>query len=179
MKYFFSIVFLIFFLSENNAQQADKVFWKENDSLTWNDFKADAGSERYGGAMSFCGFQYISCKKERKKDKQKYQVSAYFKRSASWVRVKEDYILRHERLHFDIAELFARKLRKAFSEIDVAPENSKAEIYDDIFKEYAEIQSLYDKETIHGTEEEINDQWVSKIKAQLKELENYKTDECY
>ncbi len=43
---------------------------------------------------------------------------AFFDRQRSWVKneAKLDYVLRHEQGHFDIFEVYTRKIRKALSE---------------------------------------------------------------
>ena len=46
----------------------------------------------------------------------KYHITCQFDKNSSWGRVKTDYILSHEQGHFDIAEIYTRKLCKAFRE---------------------------------------------------------------
>jgi predicted secreted Zn-dependent protease len=40
-------------------------------------------------------------------------VKNYFHRDQSWMMVKNAYVLQHEQIHFNISELYARKIRKS------------------------------------------------------------------
>ena len=45
-----------------------------------------------------------------------YKINCRLSKNKSWVRYKSDYVLSHEQGHFDITEIFARKLNKMMSE---------------------------------------------------------------
>jgi predicted secreted Zn-dependent protease len=40
-------------------------------------------------------------------------VKNYFDKDQSWMMVKNAYVLQHEQIHFNISELYARKIRKS------------------------------------------------------------------
>ena len=82
-------------------------------------------------------------------------------------------LLEHEQLHFDLAELAARRLRKRFEEFEDAchdpggTEPIQAMVAE-IDRELQEEQAKYDRETSHGVNQRAQEQWVRKIRAQLK-----------
>jgi hypothetical protein len=100
-------------------------------------------------------------------------ITAHFYPQFSWYRPKDTtaYLLSHERSHFDITEIHARKLRKRISEYAFTS-NSKDEIkrlYDQVEKERQQMQMQFDSETNHSrnhTQEEI---WHKVIRKMLEE----------
>src|SRR5436190_4980330 len=87
--------------------------WSINRKLTWNDFHGFASSYSQADAATAI---HISARPFYHKKKLYYDVNAYFIPNQSWFRTKSAALLRHEQLHFDIAELYARKVRKKISE---------------------------------------------------------------
>jgi hypothetical protein len=51
------------------------------------------------------------------KGKLLFDAFAYFIRSKSWIKSPNEAILKHEKGHFDIAEIYSRKLEQAVGEI--------------------------------------------------------------
>ena len=80
----------------------------------------------------------------------------------------------HEQGHFNIAELFARKLRKAFAEYNFNAHTVGKDI-DKLFilnkQERNEMDALYDKETNRSQNGQQQVLWNKKIKS---ELDNFK-----
>jgi predicted secreted Zn-dependent protease len=83
----------------------------------------------------------------------------------------------HERLHFDIAELYARKIRKKIQELS-ARNITDIKIYNTMIRELLEesntIDRQYDIETLHGALLKKQKQWEVKIKDELRVLESFK-----
>lgn len=80
----------------------------------------------------------------------------------------------HEQGHFDIAELFARKLRKAFKEYIFNPKTIEADynkIFSRIKTERSKMDALYDKETNLSRNKSKQLYWNKKIEAELKKFE--------
>jgi hypothetical protein len=104
----------------------------------------------------------------------KIEIKTVFNEDKSWKDVKKinDYILLHEQKHFDIAELFVRKFRKA-----VAEKIRNSGDYDRYFKsiytisnEYKNFQMVYDKETRHGMNETKQAEYNAAISEELENL---------
>ncbi len=102
-----------------------------------------------------------------------FEVNAYFYPNESWYKPEQctDNTLTHEQLHFDIAELFARKMRNrlrrtSFSD-DVKEEVRR--IYKDILQALKDYQDQYDWETNFSRNLEKQLEWNQKIAEALKE----------
>jgi predicted secreted Zn-dependent protease len=94
----------------------------------------------------------------------------------SWGRIKNDHILSHEQGHFDIAEIYARKLNKALSAY-VFNRNTVSRdvnaIYDDVIKLHHKAQEQYDDETDYSRNFKEQEEWKNRIAAELKILESF------
>ncbi|MEP3571107.1 MAG: DUF922 domain-containing protein, partial [Flavobacteriaceae bacterium] len=100
-----------------------------------------------------------------------FEVNAYFYPNESWYKPKicDDIILSHEQLHFDISELFARKMRAKLKRTSFS-DNVKAEIrkiYRETLKELKDFQELYDWETNFSRNTEKQLEWNKKIAEAL------------
>ena len=86
-------------------------------------------------------------------------------------------ILRHEQVHFDLNEVYARRLAETLSGVQVSgttAENTLSQLgemiqqtADDILDRLSVIQDRYDAETSHGTNASAQAQWESDIRAWL------------
>jgi predicted secreted Zn-dependent protease len=96
-------------------------------------------------------------------------------KSRSWIKSKTDSAsLRHEQGHFDITEIYARKLRK-----DITHARSLFEaktIYWQIVAEEEHEQNEYDKDNA-GIPEGINENWSARILTLLDEYKVYENPE--
>lgn len=180
MKHFF-LFFLILTLAagiahaqkERGASQAALV-WNDYYDLGWHDFEGVPGEDAVGDAGTVV---QIKAKPYLIQNKVEYDVVAVFLRNKSWVIGKSDQLLAHERLHFDIAELYARKIRKKV--LDLKERNiTDLKIYNAAVKEIldesnaADIQ--YDTETLHGSLLRKQETWEAKVAEQLHELDGFK-----
>jgi hypothetical protein len=156
----------------------DKIEWKEGYKLKVEDFKANAPNT--GVIQTIQGhttveYQLMNYDIMFSNNFNK-NVTCYFYPYASWIDIGEstDRLLKYAQNTFDIYEWMARELRKRFKENKsqlVAGKHN--EIYSQLIKEFAEIQSQYEKETNHGTIEEKQDEWTIKIKEKLDSLADY------
>jgi predicted secreted Zn-dependent protease len=83
-------------------------------------------------------------------------------------------VLSHEQLHFDISELFARKMRKIMAETRFTS-NARAEvkaIYKKVLQDLSAFQSLYDHETNYSRDHQKQLAWNNKIKEALSTSES-------
>lgn len=172
MKILFSCILVI--LSFNfNDDPRERFSYQEHAQLTWQDFKGVPPQGAHHFASVNCGMGYsFSSKKINGNIKVNVEVTSYFYPQLSWKKnLDEDnmLLLAHEQLHWDISELYARKLREAFTKY-VPQKNVKKEI-DFIFQKFEEerqrVQSTYDKETNHGLLKEMQATWSLKIKEEL------------
>lgn len=153
--------------------KAQVIKWDANRPLTWADFKArphdGSGSVTYWGTRYTYKCDVFDCDYIIT-----FDIANEFYTDASWVwwNQQNDYLLNHEQLHFDINELYTRKLAAAFHSA-VYTDNFKAEIekiYNDTMAECAVMESKYDAETEHAGNTNMQYRWQLYIYLQLKAL---------
>jgi hypothetical protein len=171
-KYFFLLtVFPAFCFAQDKHEEL--IDWKSTRQLTWSDYKAkpDPSSDAAASTTTYLGIEY-------KMDEKGFawKIQCRFSITRSWGRSKTDFILKHEQGHFDIAEIFARKLNKQMSEYQFNKTTYKTDlksIYDGITTEKEEFQDLYDSETDHSRKKEQQIEWLKKIEKMLEDLKDY------
>lgn len=148
--------------------------WSADRPLAWGDFKGRSSSTSPNKAMTDSGIAIAFQCEDGRAD---VKVSCYFNPAKSWTRTGDSKrLLAHEQLHFDITELFARKLRKTIVELGTDCETLNREIgglYDRNFEVYAEFQARYDRETHHSTIEPEQLRWEQLVAEELKALEAF------
>ena len=94
------------------------ILWQENKKLKIQDFKADnkdtikVNRQQFLGAISAIRIEYSSFQRN-KNSVPEFSIKTYFDPNESWMLLKNDYVLQHEQIHFDLTELYARKMRKS------------------------------------------------------------------
>jgi hypothetical protein len=154
-------------------------FWSKQRELQWEDFHKLPPTKTEKAAMSLVGVEFFANCID---GKFRFEVNAFFNRDSSWVRQVKgiDKLLRHEQGHFDIAEIAARELRQALSELSDPCDDLEAmkkqinahSLYNK--RRLATLQNDYDLETSNGAHGKKQNQWEEKIANRLKELEKYK-----
>lgn len=179
VKHIFLIAFVALFAAPGQAQK--EIPWKENRKLTWGDFKKRVGNGGYYKAYTYSGIRYTV-----DEDNQQIVVSVdcYFVSDESWVYSKsqDPYLLNHEQVHFDITEIYARKMRQAFAPYEVGIDEFMSKlmidevrkVFNDLYDEMEERQKQYDKETNHSLIKEKQLEWNKLIEKELEELEEWK-----
>lgn len=151
------------------------VLWDANKRLKWSDFKGKVPPAAEPAATTASGISYkYSANLIHHEVKLDFEVNAYFYPNESWYKpeICDDLILSHEQLHFDISELFARKMREKLRRTSFS-DNVKQEIreiYRDILKELEDFQDQYDWETGFSRNEKKQLEWNRKI---AEALNNY------
>ena len=115
-----NIFFFIGFISLMNFSfvKDDFILWQENKKLKIQDFRADnkdtvkVNRQQFLGAISAIRIEYSSFQRN-KNSVPDFSIKTYFDPNESWMLLKNDYVLQHEQIHFDLTELYARKMRKS------------------------------------------------------------------
>lgn len=115
-----NIFFLIGFISLMSFTfvKDNFILWQENKKLKIQDFKADnkdtikVNRQQFLGAISAIRIEYSSFQRN-KNSVPDFSIKTYFDPNESWMLLKNDYVLQHEQIHFDLTELYARKMRKS------------------------------------------------------------------
>jgi len=169
-----SALFWILLLSFRKASAQDTIYWQPNYKLTWEDFQGPPDTISKYRAVSNSGIKYHLSTKEGSFST---KVSCYFIKTKSWARIKNsDILLAHEQGHFDIAELFARKLRKAFAEYKFNHQTASSDfnfLFNTNQSEKDKVDTLYDKETNLSQNRDQQLLWNKKIKIELNKLQKY------
>lgn len=160
---------------------SQKIVWKENFKLNWGLFKSPQNTMKADTTVvsySSCGLKYTALK-DKTHNKLLIKIDATFDPSKSWkhpIKTK-GLSINHEQGHFDIAELYARKLRKEFKENVKTEKDYQLKfklIYQILYGEFLDYQNYYDKITKRGTDSKKQNELEAEIKNQLKKLETYK-----
>lgn len=148
------------------------IVWSKNRKLNWSDFQKSVHKDRRG-AQSDIGIDVLSI--PAKNNQYNYVVIPYFYKLRSSVASRKPQILKHEQLHFDIAEFFARKMRTKIKQLN--KEKFDLDKYnrsiDDIYQKYFLYQEKFEKETGHSILIENQHYWENKIARELKEMESF------
>ncbi len=159
---------------------SDTLQWTPTKILGWSDFKAEAPRSRFAAYTFTVITMDYSIKSSGKSLQANFSITSAFNRQKSWVKntseSKTDAILRHEQLHFDIAELSARKLRKKLSELKLTRERYAKQIqaaYDEVIGAGEAMQKAYDEETAHGLLRDEQKRWSDKIASELLDYIDY------
>jgi len=174
MNSFIKISLIIMSLVISISPQSDEeILWGEK-AIEWEDFKG-MPPENYNTTMGAYTTTKIKTEYFSSKDRvQKTKVYCYFNQNKSWALLNDDYSLAHERLHFDIAEIYARKIRKAFDSL-ATNEITEMSKYSEVFKLYDNLLGAYNHEydsNVYGNKQK-QAEWSEKIKNELKALEEY------
>lgn len=108
------------------------------------------------------------------------KITAQFHPNESWTRYPKlnnpGEALIHEKKHFDICEIYARKLRQAIKETRFTRHKFNDQL-NDLFKKVAadqrDAQELYDGETNHSIDKAQQREWNERIAQLLKSLEDH------
>lgn len=161
----------VLFLSWNDDEQF--IDWSTEKRLDWNDFLAAPTKSSDAAALTatHLGFSYSYTNNHVT-----YNIVCRFDKTKSWGLVKNEWILKHEQGHFDIAEIFARKLNKTVSEYVINRRTFQKDldkIYRSVMAEKEVYQHAYDNGTDFSRSRRNQLDWYKKIQEDLKSLESW------
>jgi len=153
----------------NSLYTGDTVVWSPTYKLSFEDFKgapkAEDTTKRIDtSAVSSTGIRY-----HIKHDHNKMKIEAYaiFLKRQSWIRNRTEDVLEHERGHFDITMIYARKLENMVNnqEIEVG---KKKTFYDFLDASYEKLrlewkikQDEFDREATTKEGEQEGFKWIN------------------
>ena len=153
--------------------QESAIPWRADMELDWSDFRGKPNKESIIAAVTASGISYTFNATERDGFYEvEYQVETFFYPDQSWYQPEmcDDLVLSHENLHFDITELFARKMRRLMDQTRFT-ENVRSEIkdiYKKILDELDAFQDRYDAETNFSRNRSAQLQWNDEIRKALQ-----------
>ena len=182
VAYFFVSMALSAFSQVNKESKNDTIIaWSASKAIEWGDFQGKLNPDIFAYALTSYKIDIIPDNvmvdsNDNIRNYQDLTVIANFYKKQSWSISDDQGLLDHERLHFDIAELFARKIRKRFSELKAIEEKRFTVYwneYSTLWKACRAFQKQYDLETNHGAKKNENDQWILKVKALLESIDSF------
>lgn len=160
-----------------NMGNLNRLLWDDERTLTWDDFSADPDFENeFASALTSSAIKYTyKCGPEGLLT---YTVRAEFIKDESWVKFDAltSYHLQHEQVHFDITELYARKIRKALNErfFSCDQRADLDALVRTYLAEWRSFEMLYDHETNHSLLEDEQAKWNAIVPALLADTDQYK-----
>ena len=175
------LLILSFCSTTSNSQEKDSIIiWNKNYKLSWNDFSGKNYINKYNSsAISSLKLYYIQSYYKNKIHS--YNVITLFYRYKSFSSSNSLNLLKHEQIHFDIHEIFARKIRKHFQLLK--NQNSSEYTYNRIFTKYIDslaiYQEKYDLDTDYSIIEKRQNFWNKIVAKKLQELDDYSIENLY
>lgn len=178
MKYL-SVILLTFVIANESLYSGNHlILWNHHIRLTWDDFQGPADKQRRVGVQAATQVM-IELNSHIESNQAHFSVSCYFEKPSSWTINREsDYLLAHEQLHFDIAELYAREMRKRLKALSGVChgnlESRVRQIYREVNREHNAFQDRYDRETEHSKNRGKQAEWEVKVARLLEETSGFR-----
>jgi len=159
-------------LKYSSKEEDEFINWTPS-RLTWNNYKGkpDRHDDAAAITSTALGMEY-----HVRGSKLNFKITCRFSKTKSWGKHKTDYILQHEQGHFDITEIFARKLAKellAYKFKRKTFEEDIAGIYNRVMQEKEKFQDEYDDKTDYSRNKNRQAEWLKKIEKELEKLAPY------
>ncbi len=159
---------------------AEAFAWAADRPLRWADFQAPA--PRTGDASALTAYSVFYGVRCLGSDFEFLAIAGFLPKS-SWVKpnvlngppAAGDHALRHEQTHFDLTEVYTRRLRKQF--VDLYEPCRRADTLDPLVQQLLRAekteQARYDEETRHGLVSGQQAAWDKRVADELAELAKY------
>lgn len=151
-----------------------RIVWGKDIKLKWSDFSGKVIQNEIGLKKAIACTEIVMNADINVDEVPEFKIETYFVKNCSWTITNSLEMLEHEQLHFDIAELFSRKIRKKFYEL----KNEKIKnvdiyinVFNEIKKEEVLFQKKYDSEVYFNKEKQR--EWIMNVGKLLKDLEEF------
>jgi hypothetical protein len=160
-------------IKKNKEENSEVIPWAARRTLLWEDFKSEPrrNTDAVASTSTSLGLSY-----QLNRGELTYEITCTFSKLKSWGLVKNDYILAHEQGHFDITELYARKLNKALQTYQFNRKTYREDIsriYQGVVNEKEAMQQAYDGQTDHSRKRRIQKEWLEQIEQMLTDSAPY------
>jgi len=167
-----------------------RIPWSQSRKLTNHDYKA-VDPHKSKSAYGALTHHKISISYTISAGSIEYEVTEYFVPDSSWMKLytgpkitpQEKDInhyqatrgLSHEQGHFDLGEIYARRLSAALTHYGrKSNEDQLADTINTLLKEMARVENTYDRETLHSQDSLAQDHWNHKIAQMLDSLSGFR-----
>lgn len=152
--------------------------WSGRRPLVWTDFRGRPPQTGSEGARTAYGIYYAwSCRGRAFA----FHAVAAFHPLRSWVKpivvghpTEGARVLRHEQVHFDLSEVFARRMRERFAALSAACARSDVALRalaQQVLQDEKQTQQRYDAETNHGLIADRQAAWHAEVARMLRAAE--------
>jgi len=168
----------LFFISAAAQSGPDTIVWSPK-RLAWTDFREVVTYDKYYRKLAKTRWYMHYQERDDSLTNEKHiNVAATFICNHSWVRktsTNNYVLLAHEQLHFDITEIFARRLRKELSSLKGGEALARRieKIKSKTFSKLHNMQADYDLETAGGNKPDMQKWWYDFIVKNLQQLESF------
>ena len=183
MKFILPLLFSLISLA-GWSQSSKGIEYSANGAFNWDMFKGKINPKHIAqmgkntGAVTVSALSYETL--GNKGNQVSLKICALFMPHESWTRYPKLYdpeeALNHEKRHFDICEIYARKFRRLVSQTSFTYRNFSSQLnylFKKTMAEYRAAQADYDHETHHSLNDQLQDHWNDKIDKELAALEDY------
>jgi imidazolonepropionase-like amidohydrolase len=149
--------------------------WSPTRQLTWSDFRGRPNL--MSPAMATTSY-VIAYEAKCLGDAFSFNVESRFLPPQSWVKTEHilerssDRTLNHERTHFDLSEVQARKARQGLASLKspcALPDDERDRLMVPYLKDDAGTQAQYDRDTMHGTLPTQQSKWDERVRQWLRD----------
>lgn len=181
MKYFIIILCLAFygsFAQEVVVENDSLLLWQKDRKLTWDDFKGVKQQPEdvhliHKVAESSMIFPYSFIYTEDKT--LGINIKCYFEKFIAWTITNDIETLEHEQIHFNIAELYTRKIRqcvKSLQDEGILDVNAYVKEVNALVANCNKYQDKYDNEVLLNYDRQ--QEWQERVAKELEALKEYK-----
>lgn len=152
----------------SSKEISNKIIWSTS-NLKWSNFKGNPQASNYAASIN-------SNIELKQLDSNKYAIVALMDMGSSWHKQKPDECLLHEQYHFNITEIFARKLRQEVKEknLNINSIDFRKTFLSSLMALAVE-QKKYDEQTNHSINKDKQIEWQKNIDKQLLNLGAYES----
>ena len=174
------ILILIFTIGLPACQLLAQIPWQQGRQLTWGDFQGSPDPK-----SDFWAFTRYNINYKYNWDGSgtiTFNFNCTFNENESWKRPEKkltEKLLRHEQLHFDVAELYTRKMRQAFAGYVAFHKHTGSSdgdlkaIFAKLLAESQKYNDDYDRETDHSKIVAKQAEWDARITDELNRFSAY------
>lgn len=168
--------FVVWLAATGLSAQPDVIAWSASRRLTWDDFRGKPPGQLTGAQSAISYYRALGCRDGALH----VQITAEFLPEQSYVAYRilgsglaSPAGLQHEQIHFDLAEVYARRVRKLFGELANPCPRSDDELEAlaaKILREASARHQRYDVETRSGEDGPRQALWAKTVARELAEL---------
>ncbi len=152
----------------------DYLVWKQDFALTWESYKGEPDNSLTSEyqALTYVSFLPVGKTQDAK-------VVCVFDAKSSWTTTQSGSLLNHHQVHFDLGEVYARRIRRDLQALLTEGnlnERTQLETVEKNYELYSEEFNQYNDETSHGIDKAQQQVWLRKVTNALRQLSEYKID---